>query len=143
MRLFTILLLLISLSGFAPAQSATGGPLQLTAQLLPGSTYDPYCPGSGVQLDRATRVRLEVTNPTRNTIEVRELLGSFYDGNGQPLFTDRQSLKIAPGTTETVYLYYNNMARINVTSVLVTAAYDSGGKPFQDQLAVTPAGEQR
>lgn len=108
-----------------------------------GAQFDPYCPGSGVQADRATRVQLQITNPTKNKISVSQLLGSFYDGNGQSLFTDRQATEIEPGQTETVYLYYNNTARVLVSSVLVTASYESGGKTFQNQVAVTPAGNER
>ena len=143
MRLLKIFLLLVALSLTALAQSTTGGPLEFSAHLLQGAAYDPYCPGSGVQADPATRVRLEVSNPTSNPVELTQVLGSFYDGNGQPLFTDRQALTVPAGGRETVYLYYNNLARIQVTSVLVTATYEAGGKPFQDQIAVTPAGEQR
>lgn len=143
MRVIQILTLVLLLSVGVLAQTTTGGPLEISGQLIPGAVYDPYCPQSGVQADRATRVRLEITNPTKDVIKVPQLLGSFYDGNGQALFTDRQQAVVKPGKTETLYLYYNNAARIQVTSVLVTASYESSGKSFQNQVAVTPTGQER
>jgi hypothetical protein len=143
MRVLKILALVLLLSTCPLAQSTTGGPLQFSGDLILGMAYDPYCPRSGVQADRATRVRLTITNPTESTVKIPELLGSFYDANGQALYLDRQAVEVKAGQSETIYLYYNNTARVIIGSVLVTASYESGGQPFQNQIAVTPAGEQR
>lgn len=143
MRCLKISVFLFLTLTLAWAQSNLGGPLQIDGQLIAGAQYDPYCPGSGIQMDRATRVRLELTNPTQNDMDVSQLLGTFYDGNGQSLFLDRQAAKIKAGETQTIFLYYNNTARVQISSVLVTAVYENGGKNFQSQVAVTPAGLER
>lgn len=103
-----------------------------------GAAYDPYCPGSGVQADRATRVRVDVTNPTNKSIKVPRILGTFFDGNGERLHLDRQALTVGPGKTESVFLFYNNFSSIAVSSVLVAAEYRVGNDAFVNQVSVNP-----
>lgn len=138
MRSLIFLLSLFLLSSGCWAQSTTGGPLQISGELMLGAQVDPYCPGSGIQPDRATRVRVDVTNPTNKTIRIPRILGTFFDGNGERLHLDRQALTVGPGKTESVFLYYNNFSGIVVSSVLVAAEYRVGREAFVNQVAVNP-----
>ena len=134
---------ILLVTGLCAAQSTTGGPLELTGEIVMGAAFDPYCPNSGIQADRATRVKLSIQNPTQQRVTVPQLLGTFYDGTGSALYTNRQATTVKPGETQEVYLYFNNAGRVLISSVLITAIYTESGKNYQNQVAVTPAGIQR